>query len=123
MANRRRRSPPLTEQALGLVAARFRALGEPSRLRLLTALMDGERSVQALVAETGFEQPNVSRHLALLRREGIVERRGEANRAYYRIRDRTVVVLCRMVCDGLAGRLADQLDALPDPERWRGMDI
>jgi ArsR family transcriptional regulator len=123
VANRRRKSALLTDQALALVAARFRALGEPSRLKLLSRLMEGERSVQDLVEETGFEQPNVSRHLALLRREQIVERRGEGNRAYYRVRDASIIELCRVVCDGLERRLASDLDALPQPERWRGMDI
>jgi ArsR family transcriptional regulator len=123
MANRRRKRTPLSDQALGLVAARFRALGDPRRLKLLSALMEGERSVQQLVEETGLEQPNVSRHLALLRRERLVERRGEANRAYYRIRDATILELCRVVCDALADQLTGDLDALPEPERWRGMDI
>ncbi len=123
MTNRRRKRELLSDQALALVAARFRALGEASRLRLLSLLMEGERSVRQLMEETGFEQPNVSRHLATLRREGMVERRGEGNRAFYRIRDATVVELCRVVCDGLADRLSGDLDALPEPERWRGMDI
>ncbi|MEN8158732.1 MAG: metalloregulator ArsR/SmtB family transcription factor [Myxococcota bacterium] len=105
--------PLLSEPALRLVAGRFGALSDPSRLRLLNLLMQGEKSVQELVEASGFEQPNVSRHLALLRREGIVARRAEGNRALYSIQDPTIVELCEIVCGGLAGRLTETLEALP----------
>ncbi len=104
---------PLSEEALGLVAARFRALGDPARLRLLDALMQHEASVQELVSTSGLAQPNVSKHLALLRREGVVARRSEGNRAIYRVIDPSVRTLCEIVCGGLADRLARHLDALP----------
>ncbi len=105
--------PVLSDEALRLVAARFRALSDPTRLRILNTLMQGESSVQDLVATTGFEQPNVSRHLSVLRREGVVERRSEGNRALYRIADPTIVELCEIVCGGLSGRLMETLEALP----------
>jgi len=104
---------PLSDEALGLVAARFRALGDPARLRLLDALMQREASVQELVAASGLAQPNVSKHLALLRGEGIVARRSQGNRAIYRLIDPSVRRLCEIVCGGLAERLARHLDALP----------
>jgi len=106
---------PLSPEALGLVAARFRALGDPARLGLLDALLQGEASVQELVLATGLGQPNVSKHLALLRREGIVARRSEGNRAIYRVVDPSVRTLCRIVCGGLAEGLARHLHALPSP--------
>jgi DNA-binding transcriptional ArsR family regulator len=105
--------PILSSEALGLVAGRFHALSDPSRLRILNVLMQGESGVQELVDATGFEQPNVSRHLAVLRREGIVERRAEGNRALYSILDPTIVQLCEIVCGGLTGRLMETLEALP----------
>ncbi len=87
--------------------------GDPSRLRILNLLMQGESSVQDLVEATGFEQPNVSRHLSMMRREGIVERRADGNRALYSILDPTVMQLCEIVCGGLAGQLTERLEALP----------
>lgn len=102
----------LPDEALDLVAARFRLLADASRLRLLRALMDGEHSVQELVAATGLSQPNVSRHLGLMRREGMVARRADGNRGLYRIADVTVRRLCRIVCGGLSDRVASELDAL-----------
>jgi ArsR family transcriptional regulator len=102
----------LGEDALELVAARFRALGDPSRLRLLHLLMQGERSVRQLVEGSGLRQANVSRHLGLLRREGLVGRTRQSNRALYRITDPSVAELCRIACGGLTDQLAGGLDAL-----------
>lgn len=110
---------PLSDDALGLVAARFRALGDPARLRLVDALMQREASVQELVAASGLAQPNVSKHLALLRQEGVVARRSEGNRAIYRLIDPSVRRLCEIVCGGLAERLARHLEALPSGSTLR----
>lgn len=103
---------PHSDEALQLIAARFRALGDPSRLRILNAIMDGERSVRDIVQATGLEQSNVSRHLGLLRTAGIVERRAEGTRGLYRVCDDTVAELCSAVSRSLAAQLAEDLDAL-----------
>ena len=59
------------------------------------------------------EVGNVSRHLAQLRSEGIVQRRAEGNRAIYRINDPTIIEICEIVCSGLAEHLSEGLEALP----------
>jgi DNA-binding transcriptional ArsR family regulator len=123
MATKRRKHPVLSDETLGLIAARFAALSDPARLRLLNTLMAGELSVSELVERTGLEQSNVSRHLAVLRREGIVVRRAEGNRAFYRILDETVVEVCDVVCAGLIDQLEGDLDGLEDARRWLGADI
>ena len=102
----------LGEEALQLIAARFRALSDPSRLRLLNLLMQGEQSVQELVEASGLGQTNVSRHLGLLRREGLVARVKQGNRALYHIADSSVERLCTIVCGGLSKQLFTDLDAL-----------
>jgi len=111
--------PILSDEALAEVAARFRVLGDPTRLRILNQLMQGERSVGDLMQETGIEQSNVSRHLSVLRRERIVARRSEGNRALYRIVDPTVSDLCETVCGGLLGRHEQIVAELPAPRRRR----
>lgn len=123
MAARRPVPPVLSDDAIRLVAGRFRALSDPTRLRILSTLMAGELGVQGLVEATGLEQSNVSRHLSVLRREGIVGRRSESNRAFYRILDPTVIQLCEIVCGGLGGWLAGELEALPDATVWKGAGI
>lgn len=59
-------------------AALFRALGDPTRLRLLRALSMDCKSVSQLVAESGLPQPAVSHHLAILKKSGLArsQRRG-----------------------------------------------
>ena len=123
MARRRSRPPLLSDEAVQLVAARFRVLSDPVRLRILNQLMLGECSVGALVEELELEQPTVSRHLSSLRREGLVTRRAEGNRGFYRIEDPSLVRLLALACGGLSDRLTDELEALPEPGAWRGSGI
>jgi ArsR family transcriptional regulator len=84
-----------------LVAQRFRALGEPLRIRLLEHLMDSEASVQELVTATGAGQQNVSKHLGVLLHAGIVGRRKQGTFVYYRIVDEVVFDLCQQVCESI----------------------
>jgi ArsR family transcriptional regulator len=98
----------LNDENAGLVAERFRTLGEPMRLRLLHALRDGERSVGDLVEEVGGGQANVSKHLQLLHRMGFVQRRKEGTTALYRIADPNVFKLCELVCGGMRDDLEEK---------------
>ena len=102
----------LSEAALEKVAERFKALSEPMRLRLVYALMEGEKPVSRLVEETGALQANVSKHLGILLDAGVLARRKEGTSAYYRIADETVFELCNLVCGSLEDRLASELEDL-----------
>jgi len=64
----------------------FSVLAEPQRRRILDLLRDGERPVNALVAELGISQPAVSKHLRALREAGVVGVRPQAQRRLYRLR-------------------------------------
>ena len=88
----------LTPEALELVAARFRALSETARLRLIMALKSGEKSVTELVDETALSQANASRHLQHLSNVGILSRRKEGLQVLYSIADRSIFNLCEQVC-------------------------
>jgi DNA-binding transcriptional ArsR family regulator len=83
------------------IAERFRLLAEPTRLRLLDLLADGERSVGGLADELGCTQANVSKHLALLADAGMVGRRRDGLHTYYRVEDDAVFALCGQVCETL----------------------
>lgn len=63
----------------------FRVLGHGIRLRLLMALVDGERSVGALETATGVGQPMLSQQLGVLRKATLVETRREAKQVFYRL--------------------------------------
>lgn len=73
-----------------LLAKYFRALGDPTRLRVLELLSDGERSVGELVAALALPQPKVSNHLACLRWCGFVTTRREHRTIHYRLADQRV---------------------------------
>lgn len=79
------------------MAAYFRVLAEPSRLKLLQALCDGRRSVGDLTELLDCSMANVSRHLSALARQGMVERETEGTTAYYSIADPTIYALCDLV--------------------------
>lgn len=70
-----------------LVARFFRALGDPTRVRLLVLLLEGERRVGDLVAQLGVPQSRVSTHLGCLRWCGLVEARRIGKEQWYRLAD------------------------------------
>ena len=102
----------LSPEALEMIAERFKMFSEPMRLRLLYAMMDGEKKVSELVEETGGLQANVSKHLGMLLDAGIVARRKQGLNAYYSIADRTTYELCDLVCNSLEQRLNASLGRL-----------
>lgn len=105
----------LSEGALAMVAGRFKALSEPMRLKLVRALMDGEKTVSELTEETGGLQANVSKHLGVLLDAGVLGRRKEGLHSYYRITDQTVFELCDLVCGSIHDNLAAELGEFPAP--------
>lgn len=76
--------------ATDIIAKYFRGFGDPTRLRVLELLAEGERSVGELVELTGEPQPKVSNHLACLRWCGFVEGRREHRTVHYRVADERV---------------------------------
>ena len=84
-------------EELDRMAARFKLLGEPMRLKILQAVCQRPRTVNGIVAATGSTQANVSKHLALLAAGGILTRKKEGQCVYYGMKDRLVVKLCELV--------------------------
>lgn len=64
----------------------FNAVAEPRRRQILDILAEGERAVNDLVAELGLAQPQVSKHLRVLREVGLVEVRDEGRQRLYRLK-------------------------------------
>jgi DNA-binding transcriptional ArsR family regulator len=98
------RMEKLSLEAMAQVAAYFSALAEPVRLRLLNALRREPRSVGELAEECECSTANVSRHLSLLARHGLLAREARGTSVYYSIADPAVYALCDLVCDSLARR-------------------
>jgi DNA-binding transcriptional ArsR family regulator len=102
----------LDEGALAHVADYFRALSEPLRLRLLNALRDGPVNVGDLTLQLGCSQANVSKHLALLAKIGLVKRESRGTSVYYQIADPRTYEMCDLVCGQIAERLMAQVQGL-----------
>ncbi len=117
MPGKRRGHEPLSPQAVELVAARFRTLGEPVRILILQVLQSGERNVTELVLSVGSTQPNISKHLRILQDSGLVGRRQDGNNVYYSIADPTVIDLCDAVCQSIGTRLTKHVSIAAELRR------
>jgi DNA-binding transcriptional ArsR family regulator len=106
------------------VASYFGVLAEPTRLKIMHSLCTGEKSVTQIVAETRATQTNISRHLALMYRHHVVQRRKEGTQVFYSVADPTMIELCRSVCTRIATTLDERrpakrefLKLLPAPKK------
>ncbi len=96
----------LSRAALEVIAARFRAMGDASRLQIIQCLFKGENSVQDLCELTGMSQANVSKHLSILAEQGIVMKRRQGSFMHYSIADPSIFELCQLVCSAAGTRYA-----------------
>ena len=95
------------------IADRLRLLADATRLRILNVLREGESSVVQIVGKVGASQPNVSRHLALLLRAGLVTRRPQGREVHYRLVDPFVDQICEAICGSLRAHVDRQAQRLP----------
>jgi ArsR family transcriptional regulator len=98
------------DRIYSLHAAVCRALGHPTRMKLLDLLRDGEECVCRLAPKVGITESHLSQILAILRRAGLVETRREGHSIFYRIRDERIFE----VLDRMREILADQLAEVED---------
>lgn len=94
----------------------FGLLATPVRLKIISAVCNGERNVSELLTEIETTQPNMSQHLATLYRAGVLARRREGTQIYYRLQSERVATLCRAVCTQVAMELEGEAP-LPAAER------
>jgi len=83
----------------------FGLLSTPVRLKIISAVCNGERNVSDLLAQIDTTQPNMSQHLATLYRAGVLGRRREGTQIFYRLQSERVAMLCRAVCTQVATEL------------------
>ena len=94
----------------------FGLLSTPVRLKIISAVCQGERNVSELLARINTTQPNMSQHLATLHRAGVLGRRREGTQIFYKLQNERVATLCRAVCTQVATELEGD-DAVPATER------
>lgn len=95
----------MPQEALQEVAAYFQVLAEPTRLQILNLLRRGERNVGELAQLCNCTAANISRHLALLTKQGFVAREGRGTSVYYSIADASIYELCDLVCGNIARQM------------------
>ena len=94
-----------SDELLQRIAEVLKAMADPTRLKILHSLHYGERCVSDILDVVGGSQANVSKHLSVLRRAGLVDCRREGLNVFYRIADEGVFAICRNVCDSLELRV------------------
>lgn len=99
-----------------LAAELFGVLATPMRLRILSALCDEEKSVSQLLKEIETTQPNLSQHLNVLYRTGVLAKRKEGTQVIYRVQSEQAVNLCRTVCTQIAIEM-DEPSSIPPAQR------
>lgn len=110
----KKKKKELNDAALEMIASRFRLMSEPMRLKILHTLGEREMNVSDIVAATGANQANVSKHLGILYDAGVVNRRKEGLTVNYRVSDDTIFELCDVVCSRLKSQFDLRRFALSD---------
>lgn len=94
-----------SDELLLRIADVLKAMADPTRLKILHSLQQGERCVSDILEVVGGSQANVSKHLSVLKRAGLVESRRDGLNVFYEISDEGVFTICRNVCDSLEIRI------------------
>ena len=81
------------EKNFEVMSGIFKALSDPTRLRIVHQLADGEKCVQDIHEGTGKDMSTISRHLTILKIHGIIESRREKTFIYYKLKNDVVMEL------------------------------
>ena len=103
-----------SDELLNRIADVLKAMADPTRLKILHCLHSGERCVSDILEVVGGSQANVSKHLSVLKRAGLVDCRRAGLNVFYRIIDEGVFTICRNVCDSLEHRVDREHRAIKD---------
>jgi len=80
-------------ETLDLCADILKAIAQPTRLRIIKLLQDGEHCVCEIFPAIGHEQSNTSRHLQMMLKSGILNQRKEGLKIYYSLRHPEVLAM------------------------------
>jgi DNA-binding transcriptional ArsR family regulator len=94
----------------------FGLLATPVRLKIISAVCNGEKNVSELLQQIDTTQPNMSQHLATLYRSGVLSKRREGTQIYYKLQSERVATLCRAVCTQVAMELGTD-EKVPPADR------
>lgn len=103
--------PVFSNAQIEHLAQTFKILSEPSRLKILSAIIQGEKCVTDIIEITGLNQPNVSKQLSIMQKSGIIECRPCGLMKYYKLLDYSILQICDSVCN--SDRYDDTVFNLP----------
>ncbi len=90
----------------------LKSIAHPTRIEILQQLQEGERCVCEIFPALNIEQPNVSRHLSILKKEGIVSSRKEGLKVIYRVNDPRIFEILELVTEMLKEHWDSRKEAL-----------
>ncbi len=93
------------DEVFDKAAELFAVLSTPIRLRIISELCRGEKRVGQLLESIDVAQPNMSQHLNIMYRAGVLGKRRQGAQMFYRIADETAVAVCRAVCSQMAAEV------------------
>ena len=101
-----------SRQRCVLHAAVFGALAHPKRHEMMHVLCEGARTPSELAEELELSRPNVSQHLALLQREGLVSRSRQGRRVLWEVIDPRLSQACELIDEVLSEQLSQKMESL-----------
>jgi ArsR family transcriptional regulator len=90
------------DEVVDKAAELFAVLSTPIRLRIISQLCQGEKNVGQLLGSIDVAQPNMSQHLNIMYRSGVLGKRRQGAQLFYRIAEETAAMACRAVCTHVA---------------------
>ncbi len=102
----------MADKIHALQADTLKAIAHPTRIEILQQLQEGERCVCEIFPALNIEQPNVSRHLSILKKEGIVSSRKEGLKVIYRVNDQRIFKILDLVTEMLKEHWDSRKEAL-----------
>ncbi|MFQ5871438.1 MAG: ArsR/SmtB family transcription factor [Candidatus Geothermarchaeales archaeon] len=107
----------LDQELFRLHAELCKTLGNPTRLRIIEALREGEKTVTELTEIVGAKQANVSQHLAILRQNAVVADRRQGLNVYYGVANPKMVQACNLIREVLLERLTEEANLVKEMSR------
>jgi len=93
-----------------------KTLANAKRIEIINLLRSGEKSVSWLLEKTGLLKANLSQHLSVMRRQGIIKARKERLNVFYRISNPKIVRACDLMREVLFEQMEERKEAI---KKWR----
>jgi DNA-binding transcriptional ArsR family regulator len=101
-----------SESVVDLVTGRMALLADPTRVHLLVLLREHHGTVQELSNKVASTPQNVSRHLGILHRAGIISRRRDGTSVFYTLADYSTCVLLDKALECISGQIEELADVV-----------